>query len=108
MKRIDIVYGGKPYSLGGRTLESVQLEIDEAVAVGLPCWLKVNSGEGRLEDAYLLIAPGIAIALVSHKSNGVEQSSADLEANIDTVGLGISADDVLLSEIDTQELYDQG
>ncbi|SEM72379.1 hypothetical protein E3O25_15800 [Cryobacterium sp. TMT1-3] len=72
MNRIDIVYGGKPYSLGGRSIESIQVEIDGALAVGLPFWLRVNSGEGRFEDAYLLIAPGIPVAMVNVKPNGVD------------------------------------
>jgi hypothetical protein len=72
MNRIDIVYGGKPYSLGGRSVESIQVEIDGALAAGLPYWLRVNSGEGRFEDAYLLIAPGISVAMVNVKPNGVD------------------------------------
>ena len=72
MNRIDIVYGGKPYSLGGRSVESIQVEIDGAIAAGLPYWMRVNSGEGRFEDAYLLIAPGIAVALVNVKPNGID------------------------------------
>jgi len=70
MNRIDIVYGSKPYSLGGRSVESIQVEIDVAITAGLPYWLRVNSGEGRFEDAYLLIAPGIPVALVNVKPNG--------------------------------------
>lgn len=69
MNRVDIVYGGKPYSLGGRSVESVQAEIAVAISSGLPYWLRVNSGEGRIEDAYLLIAPGIPFALVNVKPN---------------------------------------
>ncbi|TFD61722.1 hypothetical protein E3T39_06765 [Cryobacterium suzukii] len=64
MNRIDIVYDAKPYSLSGRSIESIQIEIDGALAAGLPYWLRVNSGEGRFQDAYLLIAPGIPIAIV--------------------------------------------
>jgi hypothetical protein len=71
MNRIDIVYGGRPYSLGGRSVESIQVEIDDALAVGIPYWLRVNSGEGRFEDAYLLIAPGISLSLVNVKPNSV-------------------------------------
>lgn len=78
MTRIDIVYDNRPYSLGGRTIESIQLEIDTATASGVPYWLQVNSGEGRYEDAYILIAPGIPIALVSAHVNGVStQPEAD-------------------------------
>jgi hypothetical protein len=64
MKRIDIVYAGKPYSIGGRSLEAVQDEISAGVASGEPRWLKVNSGEGRAESAYLLVVPGVPVVLV--------------------------------------------
>jgi hypothetical protein len=70
MNRIDIVYGGKPYSIGGRTLESFQDEIAVAAASGDPYWLKVNAGEGRIEDAFLLIAAGIPIAVINATANG--------------------------------------
>ena len=76
MNRIDIVYGGKPYSLGGRSIASIQDEISAAIAAGVPYWIKVNSGEGRYEDAYLLIAPGIPLAMVNVKPNG-EGNTAD-------------------------------
>lgn len=78
MNRVDIVYGGKPYSLGGRSVESVQDEIAVAISSGLPYWLRVNSGEGRIEDAYLLIAPGIPFALVNVKpNNGGSETDQD-------------------------------
>ena len=84
MSRIDIVYDGRPYSLGGRDLASIQVEIDGAIAAGLAYWLPVNAGEGRYEDAFLLIAPGIPIALVqaqvngsSHENDGVESFVPD-------------------------------
>jgi len=80
VNRIDIVYGGRPYSLSGRTLESIQEEIGSAVSSGRPRWLRVNSGEGRIEDAYLLVAPGIAIAVVNVKPNS---NGADLEPEAD-------------------------
>lgn len=69
MNRIDIVHGGKPYSLVGRTIESIQDEIGAAISSGLPYWLRVNSGEGRIEDADLLIAPGIPFAVIGVKQN---------------------------------------
>ena len=80
MNRIDIVYGGRPYSLSGRTLQSIQDEIDSAIASGRPYWLRVNSGEGRVEDAYLLVAPGIPVAVVNVKPNN---NGADLEPETD-------------------------
>lgn len=70
MTRIDIVYGGKPYTLGDRTVESLRTEITAAVTSGVPSWLRVNSGAGRYQDAYLLISPGTAIAIVDVQPNG--------------------------------------
>jgi hypothetical protein len=82
VNRIDIVYDGKPYSLGGRSLESLQGEVGAAIASGFPYWMKVNSGEGRYADAYLLIAPGIPLAMVHVKPNG-EGPEADTAAPAD-------------------------
>jgi hypothetical protein len=70
VNRIDIVYGGKPYTLGDRTVESLRAEIADAVVSGVPTWLRVNSGAGRYQDAYLLISPGTAIAIVDVQPNG--------------------------------------
>ena len=72
MTRIDIVYGGKPYTLGDRTIESLRAEITDAVSSGTPAWLRVNSGAGRYQDAYLLISAGTAIAIVDVQPNGPE------------------------------------
>ena len=80
MNRIDIMYGGRPYSLSGRTIESIQEEIGSAMSSGRPYWLRVNSGEGRIEDAYILISPGIAIAVVNVNPNS---NGADLEPEAD-------------------------
>lgn len=63
MKRIDIYYGGEHYSVGGRDVEEVRQEIVEGVAAG-PRWLEVNDGEGDVRTAYLLLSPGIALAVV--------------------------------------------
>jgi len=79
MIRIDIVYGGQQYSLGGRSAESVQSEIGAAVLSGQPYWLRVNSGGGRFEDAYLLIAPGIAFAVLDVKPTNGD----DLDLEVD-------------------------
>lgn len=70
MSRIDIVYGGKPYSLADRSLESLRAEIADAVTSGAPTWLRVSSGAGRYQDAYLLLSAGIAIAIVGVQPNG--------------------------------------
>jgi hypothetical protein len=70
VNRIDIVYGGKPYTLGDRTVQSLRTEIADALSSGVPAWLRVNSGAGRYQDAYLLISPGTAIAIVDVQPNG--------------------------------------
>jgi hypothetical protein len=82
MNRIDIVYGGKPYSLGDRTVESLRAEIADAVASGVPTWLRVNSGAGRYQDAYLLISAGTAIAIVDVQPNGPDVVLTDEETFI--------------------------
>ena len=63
MKRIDIYYGGEHYSVGGRDLEEVQEEIVEGLA-SAPRWLEVNDGEGDVRTAYLLLSPGVPLAVV--------------------------------------------
>jgi len=70
VNRIDIVYGGKPYTIGDRTVESLRAEITDAVSSGVPAWLRVNSGAGRYQDAFLLISTGTAIAIVDVQPNG--------------------------------------
>ncbi|MET0714130.1 MAG: hypothetical protein ABWY57_04395 [Mycetocola sp.] len=64
MKRIEVLYGGGKYTIPNRDLADVQEEITGAMASGSPHWLEVNSGEGILEPAYLLITPGIPVAVV--------------------------------------------
>ncbi len=61
MKRIDIHYGGDQYSVGGRRLEDL---LEEITGSEEPHWVKVNDGEGAPRTAYLLIAPGVPIAII--------------------------------------------
>lgn len=63
MKRIDIIYGGEHYSVGGREFEELRTEIADGVARGLS-WLSVNDGEGAPRQAYLLLSPGVPIAVI--------------------------------------------
>lgn len=85
MNRVDIVYGGSQYSLGGRTAESIQQEINAAMSAHTPYWLPVNRGEGRFEGAYLLISTGIPIAVVSTRmSSEPDDGSDDDSAFIDS------------------------
>lgn len=81
MKRVDIVYGGQQYSLGGRSIESIRAEVSQAFTDGAPYWLRVNSGGGRFEDAYLLIAPGIPFAVLNVKP----ENGDDIDLDVDGV-----------------------
>lgn len=63
MKRIDIIYGGQLFSVGGRTPEDLTREITQAVA-DHGGWLTVNDGEGERREALLFIGPGVPIAVV--------------------------------------------
>jgi hypothetical protein len=63
MKRITIFYGGQSYSIGNRSVEEVQAEIETGLDTGGRVWLSVNYGEGRLQETKLLITPGVDIAM---------------------------------------------
>ncbi|MDJ0323489.1 hypothetical protein QMG61_06905 [Cryobacterium sp. PH31-AA6] len=82
MRRVDIVYGGQQYSLAGRTIESIQAEVLKAFTDGTPYWLRVNSGGGRFEDAYLLIAPGIPFAVLNVKPEIGDDIDLDLDVDV--------------------------
>lgn len=71
MKRIDIEYGGRLYSVGGREPEEIMREIEDGIATGRH-WLRVNDGEGRRRDALLLVTPGVPIAVVPIPSDATD------------------------------------
>lgn len=64
MKRIDIMYGGHQYSIGGRDLQDLKREIEEGIAANESRWLIVNDGEGHLRPAHLLLDRGIDISVI--------------------------------------------
>ncbi|MCS5718723.1 hypothetical protein N1027_11325 [Herbiconiux sp. CPCC 205763] len=64
MKRVNVFYGGLPYSIGHRSVEDVQAEIETGLDAGGRTWLTVNYGEGLAQQTKLLITPGVDIALV--------------------------------------------
>jgi hypothetical protein len=64
MKRVDIKYDGSEYSIGNRHIDEVQAEIDAGLLAPEPAWLTVNSGEGRIQSARLLITPGVSFSLI--------------------------------------------
>ncbi len=63
VKRIDILYGGELYSVGQMDFEAVREEVEYALSSG-SAWLRVNDGEGAPREAYLLLSPGVPIALI--------------------------------------------
>ncbi|MCS5714917.1 hypothetical protein NVV95_10170 [Herbiconiux sp. CPCC 205716] len=63
MKRIDIIYDGRDYSVADQQVGELQARISAAQQGG-PDWLEVNFGEGQVREARLLIGPGIPISLM--------------------------------------------
>lgn len=61
-KRIDVHYGGRLYTIGGRDIDAVRDEITTAIATGHG-WLPVNDGEGVARPTELLITPGVDVSL---------------------------------------------
>ena len=64
MKRIDVIYGGHQYSIGGRDVDDLLREIHAGVTADAPRWLLLNDGEGHLRPAHLLLTPGVDIAVI--------------------------------------------
>lgn len=64
VKRINILYAGKQYSVSGRDIDEVKEEIRAAVESAVPTWLEVNVGEGKYKRADILLSPGIDVAVV--------------------------------------------
>lgn len=64
MKRIGIIYGARDFSIGEESFGQLKADIEEAVQSGRSAWITVNYGEGRPQQADLLVGPGIPIALL--------------------------------------------
>ncbi|WP_378145137.1 hypothetical protein ACFJGV_16600 [Cnuibacter sp. UC19_7] len=64
MKRVNIFYGGRQYSLSDREIGELQAEINAGITADQPTWLEVNVGEGRYQPAHLLLTPGVDLVLV--------------------------------------------
>lgn len=77
MKRIDIVYGGEHYSVGGRELDDVLTEIETGLASGVH-WLTVNDGEGAPRWSHLLLTPGVPVAVIPIPDEAPEVAGGDL------------------------------
>lgn len=71
MKRIDIIYGGEHYSVGGRELDELREEITSGLSGGVH-WLEVNDGEGAPRAAFLVLTPGTPLAVIPIPEHGPE------------------------------------
>jgi len=68
VKRVEILYGGTPYSLHDTTAADVRASIEQALDGSASPWLTVNQGEGQPRETSILITPGVAfsVADVAH------------------------------------------
>jgi hypothetical protein len=78
MKRIDIIYGGEHYSVGGRDLESLRAEIEDQLASGGVGWITVNDGEGAPRWAHLMLTPGVSLAIIPIPDDAPEVAGGSL------------------------------
>ncbi|MBF4460951.1 MULTISPECIES: hypothetical protein [unclassified Rathayibacter] len=63
MKRVEIIYGGTPYSLTETTAAEVRADVERALGGSSSCWLTVNQGEGEPRATSILITPGVALSV---------------------------------------------
>jgi hypothetical protein len=71
--RVFLNYAGRDYTVAGRTADDVCAEIEQKLAAGGTGWLTVNTGEGRFQEARLLLQPGVGIAVTGIDEEGREQ-----------------------------------
>jgi len=71
MKRVEVHYQGRVYSIPNSSIESVQESVDQALSGSGSHWLPVKNGEGLGQDAAILITPGVPISIVNPIPSGV-------------------------------------
>lgn len=76
MKRINLIYDGVPYAVGGVSLVDLKAEVQRIVASGSPEWLRVTCGEGRPQPVDILIQPGVGTALIEVDAANPEHPEA--------------------------------
>jgi len=74
MKRVEVHYQGRIYSIANASIESVRETVDQALRGAGSHWMQVQNGEGLGQDAFILITPGIPISIV----NPTPAGSSDL------------------------------
>ena len=63
MMRTTILYDGAEYVVA-RTAAEVRADLDQILETGKPGWIVVNHGRGKLQQAEILVSPGIPISLI--------------------------------------------
>jgi len=63
VKRVEIIYGGSPYSLSDTSAAEVRAEVERALDGEASRWLVVNQGEGEPRKTAILITPGVAFSV---------------------------------------------
>jgi hypothetical protein len=63
VKRVEIIYGGSPYSLSDTSAAEVRAEVERALDGEASRWLVVNQGEGAPRKTAILITPGVAFSV---------------------------------------------
>jgi len=61
----EVIYDGEEYLVGDRDSTDVRTEVEAILATGQPGWIVVSHGRGRLQEAHLLVTPGIALSVLT-------------------------------------------
>jgi len=80
--RVFLAYEGRDYTLPNRTADEVCEEIEQKLASGRPAWLTVNVGEGRFQEARLLLQPGVGIAVIPIDEDGRHQDARQVSRHV--------------------------
>ena len=83
-----LAYEGRDYTVAGRTADDVCEEIEQKLASGRPAWLTVNVGEGRFQEARLLLHAGVSIAVVPIDEEGRHQDARQLSREVHSTPTG--------------------
>jgi hypothetical protein len=63
VKRVEIIYGGSPYSLTDTSADEVREQVEQALDGSASRWMTVNQGEGQPRETSILITPGVAFSV---------------------------------------------
>jgi hypothetical protein len=88
MIRVFLAYEGRDYTLADRTADEVCEEIERKLASGAPAWLTVSTGEGRFQEARLLLQPGVSIAVIPIDEVGRHQDGRQLSRDVHGTSTG--------------------